>query len=60
MNGRRLYDLLNFPWIHGPRWRRAQRFAAIRDRELNDEHIAWAQHLSETVAFRNTPRKEGV
>ena len=58
MNRRRLYDLINFPWIHWPRWRRAQRFAAIRDRELAEEHIAWARNL--TVAIRNTPREEGV
>jgi hypothetical protein len=60
VNRKRLHDLINFPWIHGPRWWRAHRFAAIRDRELAEEHIAWARVLKETVAFRNTPRKEGV
>ncbi len=60
VNWGRLYDLLNFPWVHVPRWQRAHRLAAIRGRHLADEHIAWAQRLStRTVAFRNTPRKEG-
>ncbi len=59
MNRKRLHDLINFPWIHGPRWRRAYRFAAIRDRGIAEQHIAWALTLKESVAFRNTPRKEG-
>jgi hypothetical protein len=59
VNRERLIDLINYPWIYGPRWRRAYRFAAIRDRGLAQEHITWALALKERVADRNTPREEG-
>jgi hypothetical protein len=43
----RLYDLVNQPWIYGPRWWRAHRFSKARARQLDAEHCAWARKLAE-------------
>ncbi len=42
---RRFYDLVNMPWIHGPTWWRARRFSKARSRQLDADHIAWAEAL---------------
>lgn len=46
MTWKRLYQTLNFPWIHGPVWWRARRFSNARARQMHAEHIAWAAALA--------------
>jgi UDP-N-acetyl-D-mannosaminuronic acid transferase (WecB/TagA/CpsF family) len=41
-----LYRLVNEPWIYGPRWWRAHRLSKARARQLDAEHVAWAQALA--------------
>ena len=43
----RVYQLLNEPWIYGPRWWRARRVGRIVSRRLAAEHIEWARKLGE-------------
>lgn len=46
---KRWYELVNMPWVHGPRWLRARRVSRAAARQLNAEHVAWAQELSRKV-----------
>lgn len=43
---KRWYDLVNLPWVHGPRWRRARRYSKAVAKRMHAEHVAWAQALS--------------
>jgi hypothetical protein len=48
---KRLYQLVNMPWVHGPNWWRARRFSKARARQLDAEHIAWARALNSTTTL---------
>ena len=43
----RVYQLVNEPWLHLPRWLRARRISKMAARRLNAEHIEWARNLRE-------------
>lgn len=43
----RVYQLVNEPWIHVPRWLRARRVGKIVSRRQAAEHIEWARNLRE-------------
>ena len=43
----RVYQLVNEPWIHVPRWLRARRVSRIASKRLQAEHVEWAQKLRE-------------
>lgn len=44
---KRLYDLVNMPWVWVPMWLRARRFAKLRASRLDSEHIEWSATLAE-------------
>jgi len=42
----RVYQLLNKPWVHGPRWWRARRVSKLASIRLNEEHVQWARKIN--------------
>lgn len=43
----RVYQLVNEPWLHIPRWLRARRISRMAARRLDAEHVEWALKLRE-------------